>query len=432
MGWKAMLGMALALGAAGAAQAKDVAIHAGALIDGVAAEPRRSVTILVRGDRIVSVTPGYQKPAGAEVIDLSRATVMPGFIDMHVHISSKLPSRTNALEDWLTHSAIDRAFDAAKFAREMQQQGFTAARDLGGGDETVALKNAIAEGKTDGPRLWVALEPLGPTGGHADPRSGLDAALNHPGWDAGVVDSPEAARQKVREHKRRGANVIKLVPSGGIASSGDDPNAQLMTRDEIAAAVDSAHALGMKVAAHIYPAGTIEVAVKEGVDSIEHGSFTTPEALAAMKAKGAYLVPTLTVYEVFYAVARDHPELLYPGTAAKELKYDPLPKQHFPAAVKAGVKIAYGTDLGEGDHTQEFGLLIAGGMTPMAAIQAATRNAADLLGASDDVGSVQAGRFADLVAVDGDPLARPELLRAVGFVMQGGVVVRSGGKAVGH
>ena len=232
----------------------------------------------------------------------------------------------------------------------------------------------------------------------------------------------------MREHQRRGADVIKLVPSGGIASSGDDPNRQLMTRDEIATAVETAHALGLKVAAHIYPAHTIDVAVQAGVDSVEHGAFTTPEVLALMKQRGTYLVPTLTVFEVFYAVARDHPELLYPGTAAKELKYDPIPKTNFPAAVKAGVKIAYGTDLGEGDHTQEFGLMIAGGLSPHQAIDAATRNAAELLGDEADVGTVQAGRYADLVAVDGDPLARPDLLRRVGFVMQGGIVHRQDGR----
>lgn len=414
------------------AWARDVAIHAGALIDGTSSPARRNVTILVHDARIASVTPGFQTPAGAEVVDLSRATVMPGFIDMHIHISAKLPSRTNALEDQLTHTAIDRAFDGAKFARDMLQQGFTSARDLGGGDETVALRNAIAAGKVEGPRLWVALEPLGPTGGHADPRSGLDPDLGHPGWDAGIVNTPDEARLRVREHQRRGATVIKLVPSGGIASSGDDPRRQLMTREEIRTAVQTAHALGLKVAAHIYPAETIEVAVQEGVDSIEHGSFTTPEALALMKQHGTYLVPTLTVFEVFYAVARDHPELLYPGTAPKELKYDPIPKANFPAAVKAGVKIAYGTDLGEGDHTQEFSLMIAGGLPPLQAIQAATRNAADLLGADEDVGTIQPGRYADLVAVDGDPLAQPDLLRHVGFVMQGGVIHRQGGLPVAH
>jgi imidazolonepropionase-like amidohydrolase len=418
-----------ALAASGACLAKDFVIHAGTLIDGVAETPRKQVSILVRDDTIVSVESGFQTPAGAEVIDLSTATVLPGFIDCHVHVSAKLPSRMNATEDRMTHTDIDRAFDAAVFVRKMLQQGFTAARDAGGGDETVSLRDAINEGKVPGPRLYVALEPLGPTSGHADPRNGLDSQLWHAGWDNGRVDTPEEARRRVREHKQRGADLIKLMPSGGIASTGDDPRAQLMTNDEMRVAVETAHSLGMKVAAHIYPAGAIENAVLAGVDSVEHGSFATAQTFALMKSHGTYLVPTLTVYEVFYEAARDHPELLTPGTAQKELHNDLLPKQNLPLAVRSGVKIAYGTDIGEGDHAMEFGLLIHNGMSPMQAVLAATRNAADLLGIADKVGSVQAGRLADIVAVPGDPLRDAGQFEHVSFVMKGGVVYRNRGAA---
>ena len=422
----AALALAVLL-AAGPASAKDIVIHAGTLIDGVSTAPRPQVSILVRDDRIVSVEPGFTAPAGAEVIDLSDETVLPGFIDCHVHMASKLPSRVNATEDWVTHTDLDRAFDGAVFGRAMLQQGFTSARDVGGGDDTVALRDAIAAGKTAGPRLWVALEPLGPTAGHNDPRNGLDPALDHPGWERGIVDTPDQARIAVREHRRRGADLIKIMPSGGIASTGDDPRQQLMTDEEMRAAVVTAHALGMKVAAHIYPAGAIEAAVRAGVDSVEHGSFATAETFALMKAHGTYLVPTLSVYDVFYAVARDHPELLTPGTPPKELANDLLPKKNLPLAVRSGVKIAYGTDLGEGDHAMEFGLLIANGMTPMAAVFAATRDAADLIGASDRIGTVQPGRFADLAAVRGDPLSDPALFEHVQFVMKAGVVYRQAG-----
>ena len=405
--------------------AKDAIVHAGTLIDGIADAPRHEVSILVRDDKIVSIEAGYKTPPDATIVDLSQATVLPGFIDCHVHISAKLPSRTNATEDWLTHSDLDRAFDAALYTRQMQPQGFTSARDVGGGDETVALREAIAAGRIAGPRLWVSLEPLGPTAGHGDPKNGLDPKLAHAGWENGIVDTQEAARIRVREHKRRGADLIKMMPSGGIASTGDDPRQQLMTNEEMRVAVETAHALGMKVAAHIYPAAAIENAVRAGVDSVEHGSFATAQTFALMKAHGTYLVPTLTVYDVFYAVARDHPELLTPGTAPKELANDLLPKKNLPLALKSGVKIAYGTDIGEGNHALEFDLLIANGMSPGQAIFAATRNAADLIGASDRIGSVQAGRYADLVAVAGDPLKNPALLQHVDFVMKGGVIYRA-------
>jgi imidazolonepropionase-like amidohydrolase len=421
-----LLALTLALVANGA-HAGDLVIHAGALIDGLSDQPRTKVSILVHDDRITAIRDGFITPAGAQVIDLSKSTVLPGFIDVHVHIGAKLPSRTNATEDWVTHSAIDRAFDDAVFARQMLQQGFTSARDVGGGDDSVAVRNAIDDGKIAGPRLWVALEPLGPTAGHGDPRSGLDPALRHEGWDNGIVDTPEMARIKVREHKRRGANLIKIMPSGGIASTGDDPRQQLMTDEEMKVAVETAHSLGMKVAAHIYPAHAIEAAVRAGVDSVEHGSFATDETFALMKAKGTYLVPTLTVFDVFYEAASKTPELLTPGTAAKELANDLLPKQNFPKALKSGVKIAYGTDLGEGNHALEFRLLTEGGMSPMAAIFTATRNSADLIG-SDRIGAVQAGRYADLVAVPGDPLKDVRQFEKVAFVMKGGVVYRQDGK----
>jgi imidazolonepropionase-like amidohydrolase len=240
------------------------------------------------------------------------------------------------------------------------------------------------------------------------------------------VNSPDQARLRVREHRGRGADLIKLMPSGGIASTGDDPRQQLMTNEEMRAAVETAHALGMKVAAHIYPAAAIENAVRAGVDSVEHGSFATAETFALMRARGTYLVPTLSVYEVFYKAAREHPELLTPGTAAKELANDLAPKRNLPLAVKSGVKIAYGTDLGQGDHAMEFALLIDNGLAPIQALMAATRNAAELIG-SGEIGTVQSGQYADLVATRANPLEDAAQFEQIDFVMKSGLVYRRNG-----
>ncbi len=418
----------IALSLASPALGKDIVVHAGALLDGVSATPHHEVSILITDDKITGVQAGYIAPAGTEIVDLTHQTVMPGFIDCHIHISQRSPGGENEVEYDVTHNDIDKALDGAKFGREMLLQGFTSARDVGGGDETVSLRNAFAAGTLPGPRMFVSLEPMGPTGGHGDPANGMDSGFSHPGWQNGIVDTPEMGRLRVREHKRRGADLIKMMPSGGIASIGDDPHRMLMTDDEMKSVVDTAHALGMKVAAHIYPADAIKHAVLAGIDSVEHGSFADAEAYALMKAHGTYLVPTLTVYDVFYRAASDHPDMLPPGTAAKELANDQKPIQNFPNALKAGVKVAYGTDIGEGDHAREFILLTKATMPPADALFAATRNAADLIGASDRIGSVQPGRFADLVAVDGDPLSDVTEFEKMKFVMKAGVVYKSGGE----
>jgi imidazolonepropionase-like amidohydrolase len=409
------------------AMAKDVAIHAGTLIDGTAAAPRHQVTILVRDDRIVAVTPGYSDPAGADVIDLSGATVLPGLIDAHVHITGQFDGG-DPVRELVTGTDLDAAYKTPAYARATLEAGFTSVRDVGGStDLVVAMKRAIASGEIAGPRMWVSGAPLSPTGGHGDARSGLDPALSQPEWTDGIVDGVDNAIRVVRDHRRRGVDLIKIMPSGGVLSVNDDPALQLMSDAEIKAVVDTAHALGMKVAAHIHGREAIAHAVALGVDSVEHGSYAGPESYPLFKTHGTYLVPTLLIGQRVFEIARTHPEQLPPSSAAKALEVAPHLKANLAAAYRAGVKIAFGTDQGlvaHGRNAGEFALMVDAGMTPGDAILAATRNAADLIGDGADIGSVQAGRLADIIAVPGDPLADVHQLEHVAFVMKGGVVYR--------
>jgi imidazolonepropionase-like amidohydrolase len=425
---------AVALGQGAAASAKDMVIHAGRLIDGVSKTPREKVSILIRDDRIVSVEPGFTAPAGAEIIDLSNATVLPGLIDCHDHITASF-HQGDPIRNAVTRTDFDDEIDAVNNARAELLAGFTTIRDVGASTPVIiALKKAVNDGETPGPRMWVSGAPISPTGGHGDPANGLDPEFSHPHWDDSIVDSPEAARRVVRKLRREGADLIKILPSGGVMSIGDDPKLQLMADDEIKAVIDTAHALGMKVAAHAHGEEAINHATELGVDSIEHGSYADAKSYALMKAHGTYLVPTMLVGARVYEHARDHPEDLNPSTAAKALVIGPLLKKNLHDAYAAGVKIAFGTDTfgmsAHGENAQEFAIMVSAGMPPMEAIKAATTSAADLIGDPQDIGSVQSGRYADIVAVSGDPLQNITTLEHVQFVMKGGVVYKADGKPV--
>ncbi|HMI20942.1 MAG TPA: amidohydrolase family protein, partial [Sphingomonas sp.] len=304
MARKLMAGIALAL-MAGTASARDVVIHAGRLIDGTGAAPRAQVSILIHDDRITAIQPGYVAPVGAEVVDLSNATVLPGLIDCHVHIMSAWHDG-DPIRLAVTTTDYDALIDGVNDARATLLAGFTSIRDVG--DPTiavVALKKAVAKGEIPGPRMWVSGNPLGPTGGHGDPANGLLPEFGEiQSWKEALVDSPEQARQTVRRMWRDGVDLIKIMPSGGVMSIGDDPKLQLMADDEIKAVIDTAHALGLKVAAHAHGKQAIDHTIALGVDSIEHGSYADASSYTLFKAHGTYLVPTMLVGQKVYERAR--------------------------------------------------------------------------------------------------------------------------------
>ncbi|MGH6996608.1 MAG: amidohydrolase family protein [Phenylobacterium sp.] len=422
----------LALAASTTAQAKDLVIHAGRLIDGVTAAPRAEVSILVRDERIVSVQPGYVRPEGAEVVDLSKATVLPGLIDAHTHVSY----RRGGMAVRLTGSDLDDALHAVPGVRKLLLGGFTTIRNLGAdGGTDLALKKAIARGDIVGPRMWVSLEYLGPTGGPTDPRNDVDGSWRNHDWGASVIDGVDEAVREVRDHKRRGADLIKILPSGAVGNPGDstNPSAKLMTDDEIRAVVETAHGLGMKVAAHAHSKAAIDASIRLGVDSIEHGTYGDAESFKLYRSHGTYLVPTVLVPQLVAELSDKRPALGGPSPSEKASGMVATIRKMLKDANAAGVKIAFGTDAAGlvpfDANAREFAVMVAQGVSPGEAILSATRNAADLLGASADVGSVQPGRYADIVAVAGDPLNDITELERMKFVMKGGVVYRDDLKA---
>jgi imidazolonepropionase-like amidohydrolase len=401
----------------------DHVVHAGRLIDGVGPTPRERVSILIAGERIIGVQDGFIPPAGARVTDLSDATVLPGLIDSHTHITGE--GTADAIVRAVTLGAVDHAVRSTLYARRTLDAGFTTIRNLGAdGGADVALKRAINEGLVPGPRIWTARNSLSITGGHGD-QGGLRPDLGREAtWENGIVDSPEEAAKAVRYQHKYGADLIKFTATGGVLSINDSGDLQQFTDAEMKSVVQTAHLLGMKVAAHAHGKLGMEAAIAAGVDSIEHGTYLDVETIKLFKEHGTWLVPTILAGKTVAEMAKK-PGALHPSVREKAARIGPLIQDSFRRAYAGGVKIAFGTDSGvstHGENAREFAYMVEAGMPPIEAILSATRNAADLLGASDTVGSVQAGRFADIIAVAGDPLKDITELQRVQFVMKGGVI----------
>jgi imidazolonepropionase-like amidohydrolase len=400
-----------------------IAVRAGRLIDGLGGAPVTDAVILIENDRITAVGRGLAIPTGARVIDLSRSTVLPGFIDAHTHVTSQ---PENYMEDLFRKSPIDVAVSAHVYARRTLEAGFTTIRDVGAGEFIdVALRNAINNGAVPGPRMQVATLTVGSTGGHGD-ITGFSPYLKF-GQFSGIADGETEIRKLVRFEVKNGADLIKLLASAGVLSEEESVGAPQFTQEEMNAVVDEARMWGRKVAAHAHGAEAIKRALRAGVASVEHASLIDDEGIRLAKEKGAYLV--MDIYNDDYIMA-EYKRLGYPQKILdKEASVGRLQRESFRRAVQAGVKLAFGTDAGvypHGWNGRQFAKMVEWGMTPMQAIQSATTSGADLLGWSDRVGSVQAGRYADLVAVDGDPLRDITELERVKFVMKGGVVYKGG------
>jgi len=403
-------------------------VHAGRLIDGTSDRARERVTVVIDGDRIVEVLAGYAEPGeGDQLIDLESYTVLPGLMDMHVHLQSQL-SKTAYTEQFILNPT-DHAMRATVFAERTLMAGFTTVRDLGDeGGVVVSLRNAINGGWIPGPRIYTAGQAIATTGGHADPTSGWRRDLQgDPGPREGVINGPDEARKAVRQRYKDGSDLIKITATGGVlslASSGKNPQ---FTDEELRAIVETARDYGYSVAVHAHGAEGMKRAVLAGVTSIEHGTYMTDEIMQLMKKHGTYFVPTILAGEfVAEKAAEDDyfPEIVRPKAAA----IGPQIQGTFARAYKAGVKIAFGTDSGvspHGENAREFMLMVQGGMPPMKAIQCATMEAARLLRVENDLGSVEHGKIADLVAVAGDPLADISVMTDVRFVMKAGVVYKN-------
>jgi imidazolonepropionase-like amidohydrolase len=408
------------------ANAIESVVHAGKLLDVIQGRVLSEHSILIDGGRVVRVEQGYLAPEGAEVIDLKDAFVMPGLIDTHVHLDGELDPPTSYAEE-LYMNPSDYALRATVYAKRTLDAGFTTVRDLGAGhvEVIVGLRNAIDRGWVPGPRIYAAGKAIGTTGGHADPTNGVRRDLRgDPGPKEGVINGPEDAYKAVRQRYKDGSDVIKLTVTGGVmslAKSGDNPQ---FTDEELAAIMAAAKDYNFVVAVHAHGAEGMKRAIRAGVESVEHGTYMDREAMGLMKRHKTWYVPTISAGRWVGELA-EQPGRLPEVVRVKAAAIGPQIQDTFARAYDAGVAIAFGTDAGVSPHganAREFEYMVEAGMPALEALQSATINAATLLRAADEIGSLQEGRYADIVAVNGNPLDDISEMNRVIFVMKGGRV----------
>ncbi|HTF21982.1 MAG TPA: amidohydrolase family protein [Chryseolinea sp.] len=406
--------------------AQKTLVHCGSLIDGKGNDIQAQVTLVIEGNKITAIEKGFSTAVGGDkLIDLSGKTVMPGLIDMHVHLEGET-NKDQALQRFTLNEA-DVAFRSTVMAKKTLMAGFTTVRDLGGSGVNIALRNAISQGFVVGPRIFTAGKTIATTGGHADPTNGYRKDLmGDPGPKEGVINSPDGARQAVRQRYKDGSDLIKVTATGGVLSIAKDGSGPQFSLEELKAVIETAKEYGFHVAAHAHGAEGMKRAVEAGVTTIEHGTKMTEEVMDLMIKKGTFFVPTISAGK-FVAEQAKVPGYYHPLVVPKALEIGPLIQQTFAKAYKRGVKIAFGTDAGvfpHGDNGKEFTYMVEAGMPAMEAIKAATVIPAGILGMSDKIGTIAPGMLADIVATDENPLKNIKTMETVSFVMKEGVVYK--------